>query len=211
MSKARFITFEGGDGAGKTTQVALLRDALIAESHAVEVTREPGGSPGAEAIRELLVAGDIDRWDPMTEALLHFAARRDHVLKMIRPALAKGTWVISDRFTDSTIAYQGYGQEADLAALKQLQNLALGDFEPDLTLVLDLPVERGLARAAARGEAKSRYERMDHAMHERLRDGFLAIAQNARQRCVVIDADQSADVLHREIMDVVRERLISNA
>lgn len=207
MSQASFITFEGGDGAGKTTQVAMLRDALAAENHTVVTTREPGGSPGAEAIRALLVSGEIDRWDAITEAMLHFAARRDHVRQLVRPALEKGSWVISDRFADSTIAYQGYGQGADLEALARLQNLALDDFAPDLTLVLDLPVERGLARADARGDAKSRYERMDQAMHERLRQGFLQIAKDAPKRCAVIDADRDADAVHHDVVAAVRARL----
>lgn len=207
MTKARFITIEGGDGAGKSTQVALLRDALATKERAVITTREPGGSPGAEAIRALLVAGEIDRWDAMTEAMLHFAARRDHVRKLVRPALEKGTWVISDRFADSTIAYQGHGQGADLGALNRLQELALEGFAPDLTLVLDLPVARGLARAAARDDQKSRYERMDHGMHERLRQGFLQIAKSAPGRCAVIDADHDAETVHSAVMAAVRERL----
>ena len=207
MPRGHFITLEGGEGAGKTTQLSLLCDAFAKVGVEALATREPGGAKGAEQIRALLVSGAVARWDPLTEALLHFAARRDHLVQTVWPALARGAWVVSDRFADSTMAYQGYGQGVDQADLERLYQVAVGDFAPDLTLVLDLPVESGLARAKDRAESSSRYERMDKAMHERLRQGFLAIAQKQPRRCVVIDASAPADVVHAAIRRAVSERL----
>ena len=161
MARGRFITIEGGEGAGKSTQVALLITALEQAGIAALATREPGGSPGAEAIRRLLLEGDGERWDAIGEALLLLAARRDHVAKLIEPALANGVWVVSDRFANSTLAYQGYGRGLPLADLAMLHRFALGDFAPDLTLILDLPVEIGLGRAAGRPAAADRFERLD--------------------------------------------------
>jgi dTMP kinase len=195
-----FITFEGGEGGGKSTQTRLLRDALAARGHRVLLTREPGGSPGAEAIRALLVQGDANRWDGVTEALLHNAARRDHVTKVITPALDAGQVVISDRFFDSTIAYQGYGHGIDLAVLGGLQRAAIGNFAPDLTLILDMPVEEGLRRAGARGGGEDRYESMAVDFHRRLRDGFLAIAAAAPQRCKVVDATGTIEAVHAAVL-----------
>lgn len=203
----RFITFEGGEGAGKSTQVARLAEALRAAGKPVIETREPGGSPGAEEIRELLVHGAVGRWDPMTEALLHFAARHDHVQRVIRPALEAGDWVVCDRFADSTLAYQGYGHGLGRAPIEQLYALAVGDLAPDLTLILDLPVEVGLDRAGGRRGGATRYERMDRAFHERLRRGFLEIAARAPERCVVVDATPGLEEVHAAVLDAVRARL----
>ena len=206
MIRGRFVTVEGGEGAGKSTQVRLLAQALTQRGLAVVATREPGGAPGAEAIRGLLVEGDRDRWDALTEALLHFAARRDHMLRTIEPALAGGAWVVSDRFADSTVVYQGYGQGLSRATIAELHRLVLGDVRPDLTLVLDVPVELGLERARKRG-AGDRYERMDRSFHERLREGFLAIARAEPARCVVVDATGSAEATHRRMLRIVNQRL----
>ena len=152
MPRGRFITLEGGEGAGKTVQAARLRDALEAHGVGAVLTREPGGSPGAEEIRRLLVSGPVERWEPLAEAMLHAAARRDHLLHTIEPALERGLWVISDRFVDSMIVYQGYGQGADLDVVERLSDLSLGGFEPDLTVVLDIPVADGTqAGRRARG------------------------------------------------------------
>jgi dTMP kinase len=204
----RFITFEGGEGAGKSTQLNRLADVLETAGYPVVKTREPGGSPGAEAIRELLVTGDVDRWDAETELLLHVAARRDHVTKTVRPALQRGHWVLCDRFADSTMAYQGYGFGLDRETVTAAHRLALGDFGPDLTLILDLPVVEGLARAQARdGDGQNRYERMETAFHERLRQGFLEIARHNADRCAIIDATQDADVVHSAIFEEVSRRL----
>lgn len=193
MSPARFITFEGGEGAGKTTQIALLATYLRGQGFEVVTTREPGGAPGAEIIRRLLVDGEPGRWDGMTEALLHLAARREHLVRTVWPALAAGRWVLSDRFADSTLAYQGWGHGLDAGALKALHRAAIGDFTPDLTLILDLPVEQGLARARARGGQEDRYERMDLSFHQRLRQGFLAIAAQEPERCRVVGAGLPVD------------------
>ncbi len=203
----RFITFEGGEGAGKTTHVRLLADALRAAGRDVVETREPGGSPGAEEIRELLIHGEAGRWDAMTEALLHFAARRDHVSRVIRPALAAGQWVLSDRFADSTMAYQGYGHGLGREVIDELYDLTVGDLRPDLTVILDLPVEEGLRRAAARKDGGSRYERMDRAFHERLRAGFLAIAEREPGRCLVVDASVAVADVEAAIRAAVAARL----
>ena len=206
LSQGRFITFEGGEGAGKTTQIELLAQALRQRNVDILTTREPGGSPGAEAIRELLLSGAVERWDGETEALLMVAARRDHLVATIWPALKAGRFVLCDRFADSTEAYQGRGRGVPQERLAELHRLAAGAFAPDLTLVLDLPAEEGLARAARRGAA-TRFERMPLDMHERLRQGFLAIARREPDRCVVIDARRDIAAIHAEIVAAVRERL----
>ncbi len=203
-----FITFEGGEGAGKSTQVKRLGAALQARGRDVVLTREPGGAPGAEAIRKLLVEGAASRWDGVTEALLHTAARRDHLVKTVWPALADGKVVISDRFEDSTVAYQGYGHGVDQALLGALYRAAAGDFRPDLTLIIDVPLEIGLKRAAGRGGAEDRYESMDRGFHERLRQGFLALAAAAPGRCKIVDGARDPDLVHADIMAVVAPLLV---
>ncbi|HYG90987.1 MAG TPA: dTMP kinase [Azospirillum sp.] len=207
MARGRFITLEGGEGAGKSTQLRLLADALAACGVEVVVTREPGGSPGAEEIRALLVSGETGRWSGMTEALLHTAARRDHLERTVWPALEAGRWVLCDRFFDSTMAYQGYGLGLGREPIEALQRVALGDFRPDLTLILDLPVETGLRRAVERRGGEDRYERMDAAFHGRLRDGFLDIAMREPDRCAVIDAAHPVEVVQAAILDTVTRRL----
>jgi dTMP kinase len=172
----------------------------------VTETREPGGSPNAEAIRQLLLAGVNDRWDAIGEVLLFYAARRDHVARLIRPALEKGNWVICDRFSDSTLAYQGYGRSLPLDRLVALQHFALDDFGPDLTLILDLPVAEGLARIAKRAGRADRFERLDQSFHERLRAGFLSIAAAEPARCMVIDASGTVDDVHAAIAAAVGQR-----
>ena len=207
MSRGRFITMEGGEGTGKTTQVKLLMAALENRSIPAKATREPGGSTGAEAIRQLLLEGDSDRWDAVGEALLLVAARSDHVARLIAPSLAEGVWVVSDRFADSTLAYQGYGRGLALEDLVRLHRFALGSFAPDLTVILDLPVEIGLARAIARAGGEDRFERLDRAFHERLRHGFRQIALDDAARCVLIDASNDPQTVHRAILDAVQGRL----
>ncbi|MEC8116620.1 MAG: dTMP kinase, partial [Pseudomonadota bacterium] len=174
MAAGRFITLEGGEGAGKSTQVAALAEALRARGHEVVTTREPGGSDGAEEIRRLLVTGPTDRWDPLSEVLLLYAARRDHWRHLIAPALARGAWVISDRFADSTMAYQGYGLGLAREIIRRIHRVTLEGVAPDLTLVLDLPVLTGIERSLRRleqtaGIAEDRYEQMDIDFHERMR------------------------------------------
>ncbi|GAB6053605.1 dTMP kinase [Magnetospira thiophila] len=208
MSRGRFITFEGGEGGGKTTQITRLREHLEARGISVLCTREPGGTEGGEAIRNLLVTGDPGRWDSITEALLNFAARHEHVIRKIIPALESGTWVLCDRFADSARAYQGFGQGMSAEHIELLYDLAVGDLKPDLTLILDLPVAEGLHRAIRqRGGDEDRYERMDLAFHQRLRDGFLEIARQHPQRCAVIDATADLDRVALDIRRQVSARL----
>jgi dTMP kinase len=207
VSRGRFITLEGGEGAGKSTQARRLAARLAARGLAVLTTREPGGSPGAESIRELLVTGAADRWSPITETLLMYAARRDHIERAIAPALAAGDWVISDRFADSTRAYQGAGGGASGSFIQALERHVLGELKPDLTLILDLPVAEGLARAAARRGPETRFEDKGEAFHERLREGFLAIARVEADRCAVIDAAQDVDAVEGAIWGAVAARL----
>lgn len=205
--RGKFITLEGGEGAGKSTQIARLAEALRKAGLTVRTTREPGGSPAAETIRKLLVEGEPGRWQPMTEALLHFAARKEHLETVVLPALAAGEWVISDRFADSTMAYQGYGHRLERAPIAALYQVTVGDFRPDLTLILDLPVEAGLARTGGRGHAEDRYERMDRAFHERVRTGFLEIARSEPERCVVIDATGNLERVTALVSEAVATRL----
>jgi len=207
MAGAKFITFEGGEGAGKSTQIGLLAAALTAAGIPVQTTREPGGSPGAEQIRELLVTGAGDRWDAMTEALLHFAARREHLRSVVWPNLAAGQWVLSDRFADSTMAYQGYGHGLGRAPIEQLYDLVVGKFAPDLTLILDVPVALGLDRALARRDGEDRYEGLDGAFHERLRQGFREIADREPHRCVLIDGSGAVERVQAAVQACVAERL----
>jgi dTMP kinase len=199
-ARARFIVFEGGEGAGKTTQVQRLAEALRARGQDVVTTREPGGSPGAEAIRALLVSGDTARWSPETEALLINAARADHLDRTIRPALAKGQWVICDRFADSTMAYQGYGMGLDRVWLEELRKRVVRDTEPGLTLVFDLPVDVGLSRAVA----SQRYEKMGREFHDKLRGAFkdIAAAKDGRKR-IVIDAAKTQDEVAHQVLHAV--------
>ena len=206
MPEPKFISLEGGEGTGKSTQAVLLADALRADGIQVVQTREPGGCDGAEEIRRLLVSGPADRWDPMCELLLHFAARRRHVVEVIRPALASGNWVVSDRFADSTMAYQGYAQGLGRDTVSVVSRTVIETFSPDLTLILDLPSEIGLERALERG-GDDRYERMDPEFHRRLRRGFLDIAAREPNRCAIVDAGPAPDEVHANILGVVRERL----
>ena len=206
--RGRFITFEGGEGGGKSTQVKNLAARLRAAGEDVLETREPGGSPGAEEIRGLLVNGAPERWDAMSELLLHFAARRAHLRETVVPALADGRWVLCDRFADSTMAYQGYGHGLGREPVLALYDLVVGGRRPDVTVILDLPVDEGLTRAAARSGGGDRYERMDRAFHERLRDGFLDIAKREPERCVLIDATRPIDAVASAVWDSVSDRLL---
>ena len=199
----RLITLEGGDGAGKSTQTLRLADWLRGLGIAVACTREPGGTAEAEAIRKLLVSGAAD-WDPFTEAMLHYAARREHAEKRIRPALAEGTWVLSDRFYDSTVAYQCYGQGVAPEDEAALRRLAIGGLRPDLTLLLDVPVAVGRERAQER--RKSRYEEMNDELHRRVREGFREIARREPGRVAVIDAEPDPDSVAAAVRSVVAGR-----
>ena len=198
----RFVTFEGGEGAGKSTQIRLLAETLRHAGELVEVTREPGGTKGAEEIRALLVEGGAGRWQAETEALLHFAARAEHLAHVIRPALAAGKWVLCDRFADSTLAYQGFGQGLDLDWLWTLRRHIVGPTEPGITIMMDLPVEKGLARA----ETEQRYERMGIEFHQRLAEGFRQLAAADPARCRIIDAARPREVIAAEIAGLIRDR-----
>jgi dTMP kinase len=203
----RFITLEGGEGAGKSTQARLLAVHLEARGIATLTTREPGGSPGAEDIRKLLVEGEPGRWEPLVETLLVYAARADHVARTIRPALARGACVICDRFTDSTYAYQGAGRGMPRETIRRIDAIAVPDLKPDLTLILDLPAETGLRRAAARHEGAARFEQFDIGFHERLREAFREIARHHPERCAMIDATSSVEDVAGAIQRIVETRL----
>lgn len=207
MRRGRFITFEGGEGAGKSTQQNRLVARLAELGHEVVATREPGGSEGGEAIRELLVNGPPERWSAVSEALLMNAARRDHLERRVRPALARGAFVVCDRFSDSTRAYQGAGGDADADLIAGLERFVVEDTLPDLTLIMDLPVEDGLRRAAHRGGGEARFEAKGLEFHQRLRQGFLEIARAEPERCAVIDATLPQDEVAELIWEIVQERL----
>jgi dTMP kinase len=203
-ARGRFITLEGGEGGGKSTQARLLADALARLGIPVLLTREPGGSPGSEVLRELLLNGGI-AWSARAETLLHFAHRAEHVEKTIRPALAAGMWVVCDRFADSTLVYQGYGQGAerkDIAVLTDMLGLA-----PDLTLVLDVPVAVSVARLRSRGGVADRYESLGPEFFARIRAGFLDVAAGAPERCVVLSGEPAPEVVAEAIMGALRDRL----
>jgi len=205
---ACFITLEGGEGAGKSTQARRLATWLRGRGLQVQTTREPGGTPGAELLRRALLSKEVEGWDPVTEALIVTAARRDHVERLIRPSLAAGVWVVCDRFVDSTVAYQGHAGGLDLGRIAELQSFATDGLQPDLTIVLDLPPERGLARAGRRdGALVGRFEERPLDFHRRLRAGFLEIAAHAPQRCVVIDADRGEDAVAADLIGIVTQRL----
>lgn len=204
MARGRFITLEGGEGAGKSTQARLLADALEALGVAVMRTREPGGAAGAEVLRELLLSGRV-AWSAPAETLLHFAARAEHVERTIRPALDAGTWVVCDRFADSTMAYQGYGQGADRTMIANLTRMV--GLLPDLTLVLDVSADVAATRLRGRGTAADRYEREGAAFHARIAQGFREIARAEAQRCALIDANSAEPDVHGEVMRAVFARL----
>jgi dTMP kinase len=206
VNRGRFITFEGGEGAGKSTQARRLAERLRGLGREVVQTREPGGSPGAEALRGLLLEGATDRWSPTAETLMMYAARADHLERTIRPALAAGVWVVCDRFYDSTRAYQGAGGGVSAALIGQLERSVVEADRPDLTLVFDLPVEMGLARAAARAGGEARFEAKGEAFHQRLRAEFASIAQREPDRCVLIDAAASIEGVEKAVWAAVAAR-----
>ncbi|SDL92215.1 thymidylate kinase [Maricaulis salignorans] len=205
--RGRFITLEGGEGAGKTTLIQALAEKLRGRGLDVIVTREPGGTPGAEVLREILLTGSTDRWSPMTEALLMYAARVDHVERLIAPALQRGAWVLSDRFADSTTAYQGAAGGVPIERIKALHQAALGNFKPDLTLILDVNPTTGIERTIARGEDATRFERFDPGFHGRLRRAFLDIADDEPDRCIVIDGNEAADIVFSHAVSAIDEHL----
>ncbi len=197
-----FITFEGGEGSGKTTQIRKLTEFIENKGNKVVITREPGGSVGGEVIRELLVKERDDEWDNITEVLLYYAARRDHVEKLIKPAIAEGSWVISDRFADSTVAYQLYGFKNDNITIEELNNIynfTLKGFKPDLTFIFDIDPEVGIARKYAQNEVQ-KYEKKGMEFHNNLRHGYIEIVKNNPDRCKLINANQSVDEIFSDIL-----------
>ena len=206
--RGKLITFEGGEGAGKSSQARLLKSSLEEGGKRVVLTREPGGSPGAEQIRKLVVEGEPQRWTPLSETLLFLAARADHVARIIEPSLANGMWVVSDRFSDSTFVYQGVARGLGTEKVRRLHEAALGSFAPDLTLVLDLDPAEGLKRAGRRAHGdENRFERFDAAFHETLRAAFRDIARSEPKRCVVIDAGRAPEMVAADVWRAVEDRL----
>ncbi|MBL4596040.1 MAG: dTMP kinase [Robiginitomaculum sp.] len=202
----RFITFEGGEGAGKSTQIAKLQALLTAKGLRSQITREPGGTPNAEALRDLVVNGEAGRWSALEEMLIMYTARSELVRTVIKPALAAGVWVLSDRFADSTTVYQGYAGGVALEKIEKLHQIVLGSFRPDLTLILDVPIDAGLARVKTRAEIISRFEKQQQEYYDRVRSGYLTIAKNEPERCVVIDAQGTQDKVAHCIASVVTTR-----
>jgi dTMP kinase len=205
----RFITFEGGEGTGKSTQAAILAHRLESLGLGVLLTREPGGSPGAEIIRHILLSGAAKPFGPEAEAMLFAAAREDHVRYAIKPALEAGKWVVCDRFADSTRVYQGVLGKIDERFLRALERVSLGDLKPDVTFVLDLPAPLAMERAAERrsGGKPDRFEAEDVAFHKRLREAYLALALAEPDRCVIIDAGESKEAVAKRVWDTVNARL----
>lgn len=212
INKGKFITFEGGEGSGKSTQIKMLSEYLKQKDYDLITTKEPGGTELGVELRKILITGDKDKMDAITEALLFFADRHHHLTDKILPALSNGMWVLSDRFADSTFAYQYYGHQARVSEenLRYLYKIAVGDFKPDLTIVLDIEPELGLKRSFAKSENEKnkelRFENIDIDFHKRLRNGFLKIAEREPDRCVVLNADKTIEELHQDIVKVVSER-----
>jgi dTMP kinase len=205
----RFITFEGGEGSGKSTQAGILANRLARAGRKVFATREPGGSPAAEEIGEALLSGRVWQFGPFAEALLFAVARADHIENAVGQALLEGKWVVCDRFLDSTRAYQGAMAGVPRGLINALERLTVGGLLPDITFVLDIPPEEGLARAAERrsGNAPDRFESQEVMLHERVRRAFLDIAEEEPERCVVIDASQPEAMVAEDVWEVVLQRL----
>lgn len=215
MTKGVFITLEGGEGTGKSTQVKMLGAALSAAGVDAVLTREPGGTDQAERIRNLLIQRDAGNFDPLTEAMLMMSARREHLVNKIWPSMKQGKWVVSDRFADSTRAFQGYGMGLDQGLIDRIYEMIAGEFQPDLTFVFDIDAEKGLNRslkqlavtADINESTEDRYERMGVPFHNRLRQGFLDIAKRFPDRCVIIDASQDIATIHGQILKIIETRL----
>jgi dTMP kinase len=209
-TRGRFITFEGGEGVGKTTQIRALATYLEEKNIPTVLTREPGGTEGGEIIRNIVLEGATDRWDPMTELLLIYAARRDHVMRVVRPALQKGQWVLCDRFADSSIVYQGVVRGLGSETVRRLHRLSLGNFWPDLTILLDMDAYEGLSRADRRdADASFRFERMGEEFHKKVRQAFLNLADDDKSRFAVVNAAASEEDVSANIFASVDARLLS--
>ena len=203
--RGKFITFEGAEGAGKSTQSKLLVEYLNSQGIDAVWTREPGGSNGAEEIREVLVKGSVNKWDSVTELLLMYAARRDHTEKKIKPLLKEGKVVISDRYFDSTVAYQGFGHQLDLKKIDTIRKVVLEDFKPDLTIILDIDIQKGQIRTHERGK-RNRFDDMKIEFHNKVRNGFLTIVKNEPERCELINVNNlSIDEVQKKILEILDE------
>ena len=206
ITAGRFISFEGGEGAGKTTQAKMLCEALQGAGVETLLTREPGGTFGAEAIRDLVLEGTADRWSGMTELLLMYAARLDHVEKLIKPALERGVWVVSDRFSDSSLAYQGYARGLGPEKVRSVHNAVMDGFGTDLTILFDIDPILAQKRVETRGEDLSRFDSESIAFHNTLRDAFLEIANQESKRIFTVDASESRDAVHTRILFAVTQK-----
>ena len=205
MFKGKFITIEGCEGTGKSTQIRLLEKKLEKKIK-IKSTREPGGSLGAEEIRKLIFKSKNQNWSPLTEALLHISARSDHLDKTIKPNLKKGVWIICDRFRDSTIAYQGYGNGLKLNVLEVMQDSIFDKFHADLTIILDMDVSKFLKRVKKRKSGIQKYEKMSINFHKKVRSGFLKLANKNKKRCVVINSDQNINKVNNKILEIINKR-----
>jgi len=206
MERGKFITLEGGEGAGKTTQAEKLKAALSGVGIETVLTREPGGTFGAEAIRKLVLDGTKERWSGMTELLLMYAARVDHVEKFIRPALERGAWVISDRFADSSIAYQGYARGIGIDRVEKVHEAVMNGFEPDLTILFDIDPVIAMKRVSTRGEALSRFDAESMDFHKELRQAFLKISEQNKERIFTLDAGNPQDAVHTAVLFAVTQK-----
>ena len=207
VERGRFISIEGGEGVGKSTQIKLLADAIRAQGHEVVTTREPGGTENAEALRKMLLEGDVNKWDPVCEVLLINAARRDHVLNVIVPALEEGKWVICDRYADSTMAYQGYARKLGREFIETIDFAVMGEFGPDLTLILDLPFDEAMRRIRQRRETTDRMEMVYEKIHKVVRGAFLDIAGRNPDRCHLINAAGSQEDVSQRVKFATGTRL----
>lgn len=205
MIKGVFLTFEGGEGTGKSTQIKKLASYLEDKGQDVLITREPGGTPEAEEIRALLLKGAIEKWDAMTEALLMLASRRDHVEKLIKPALQQGKWILCDRFSDSSWVYQGWAGDVGTETIEALHALTLGDFYPDFTFVLDFPLEEGLRRSHGRQNIETRFEEKGLSFHEKIGSGYKALLKRFPQRCHEVSAMGTEQEVFERILLVLRD------
>ena len=203
-----FITFEGGDGSGKSTQVNLLKDYLDNLNFETIKTREPGGTPSAEILRDLLTTGEVEKWTPMSEALLMWASRYEHLIQVIEPALNSGKNVICDRFYDSTYAYQGVAHNLGIDKMEKLKKIIIGDIEPDITFVLDIDPKAGLKRSLDRSNQENRFESYNIDFHNNIRRAFLEIAKKNKDRCIVIDATLNKQEINNLIITVIDNLIV---
>ena len=200
-----FITFEGGDGSGKSTQVDLLKDHFDRLNLNIIKTREPGGTPSAEILRDILTKGEVNRWTPMSEALLMWAARHEHLVNVIEPALKSGKIVICDRFYDSTFAYQGVAHNLGIDKMIELKKIVIGEIEPDITFIMDIDPRIGLKRTIERSTLENRFENYDLKFHNDIRDAFIKIANENKHRCVIIDASLNEKEINKIIISKINE------